>query len=167
MITAIIETRDDEVALAHALAALVPAATEGLLSDVVVIDHDSSDGTLIVAEAAGCAIVRARAVSGDPRRFAAERARGHWLLFLAPTTILRPGWQAETAAVMAVASATARERTTIAALGVNGAPAGWFAQLRIWKRGPNANRAILVSRQLFLERAGEALAAPGYLLRSS
>lgn len=167
MITAIIETRDDEVALAHALAALVPAATEGILSDVVVIDHDSGDGTLVVAEAAGCTIVRARAVSGDPRRLAAERARGNWLLFVAPTTILRPGWQAETAAVMAVAAASGRERTTIAALGTNGAPAGWLSRFRIWKRGPNANRAILVSRQLFLERAGEKLAAPGYLLRPS
>lgn len=96
MITAIIETRNDEVALAHALAALVPAATEGVLREVVVIDHDSDDGTLVVADAAGCTIVRARAVGGDPRRFAAERARGDWLLFLSPGTALEPGWAGQT-----------------------------------------------------------------------
>ena len=39
MITAIIETRDDEVPLPHALAALVPAATEGVVREVIIIDH--------------------------------------------------------------------------------------------------------------------------------
>lgn len=116
MITAIIETRNDEVALAHALAALVPAATEGALREVVVIDHDSEDGTLIVADAAGCTIVRARAVSGDPRRFAAERARGDWLLFLSPATALEPNWAGQTlkfidqAMVAGEAGATAHYR---------------------------------------------------------
>ena len=82
MITAIIETRNDEVALAHALAALVPAATEGVIRDVIVIDHGSDDGTLVVADAAGCTIVDAGA-EDDAQRAAVEQARGDWLLFTA------------------------------------------------------------------------------------
>ncbi len=75
MITAIIETRDDEVPLAHALAALVPAATEGVLREVIVIDHGSRDGTLTVADIAGCTVIEAarRAAIRTARR--RDRAR--------------------------------------------------------------------------------------------
>ena len=153
MITAIIETHDDEVALAHALAALVPAATEGVLREVVVIDHDSGDGTLVVADAAGCTIVRARAVSGDPRRFAAERARGDWLLFLSPATAMEPNWigQALTfidrAMVAGDASATARFR--------GGKLVGrWRARASdLWRwliSGRDRERGLLVSKTRWL-----------------
>ena len=93
MITAIIETRNDEVGLAHALAALVPAATEGVIRDVIVIDHGSEDGTLTVADAAGCTIVDAGRVD-DARRAAVEQARGDWLFFTSSQT-LPPEWQAD------------------------------------------------------------------------
>ena len=91
MITAIIETLNEEVSLAHALAALVPAATEGLIRDVIVIDRGSHDGTRQVADAAGCTIVDA-GEEADARRAAVERARGDWLLFTPAAHVLRAGW---------------------------------------------------------------------------
>ena len=94
MITAIIETENEEVSLAHALAALVPAATEGLIRDVIVIDHGSEDGTREVADAAGCTIIDAGGET-DARRAAVERARGDWLLFTPASHVLRPEWQAD------------------------------------------------------------------------
>ena len=94
MITAIIETENEEVSLAHALAALVPAATEGLLRDVIVVDRGSHDGTRLVADAAGCTIIDA-AEESDARRAAVDRARGDWLLFTPASHIFRPEWQAE------------------------------------------------------------------------
>ena len=94
MITAIFETENDEVSLAHALAALVPAATEGLIRDVIIIDHGSEDGTREVADAAGCTIIDA-AGETDARRMAAERARGDWLLFTPASHVFRPEWQAD------------------------------------------------------------------------
>jgi glycosyltransferase involved in cell wall biosynthesis len=111
MITAIIETRDDEVGLAHALAALVPAATEGIVREVIVVDHGSTDGTLVVADAAGCTIVEAR-VADEARRRAAEGARGDWLLFLSPKAALEPGWQSAAMAFIdrALVSGTANSR---------------------------------------------------------
>ncbi len=93
MITAVIETRNDEVALARALAALVPAATEGVIRDVIVIDQGSEDGTLTVADAAGCTIVAARGVD-DAQRAAVEQARGDWLFFTSPQP-LPPEWQTD------------------------------------------------------------------------
>ncbi len=94
MITAIFETRNEEVSLAHALAALVPAATEGVIRDVVVIDHGSDDGTRTVADAAGCTIIDAAGHS-DARLAAVEQARGDWLLFTPAAHIFQPEWQAE------------------------------------------------------------------------
>ncbi len=61
MITAIIETSDDEVRLAYALAALVPAAMAGVVREVVVDRPRLGDGTLAVADAAGCTIIEVRA----------------------------------------------------------------------------------------------------------
>jgi glycosyltransferase involved in cell wall biosynthesis len=97
MLTAIIETHDDEMRLAQALAALVPAATDGFVRDVIVIDRGSSDGTLAVADAAGCLILGA-GQGEDVRRIAAEAARGDWLLLLKVGVALPATWQAEAAA---------------------------------------------------------------------
>lgn len=95
MITAIIETRDDEARLARTLAALVPAAAEGALRDVIVMDGGSTDSTLAVADAAGCLILKEAGRSPDARRRAGEAAKAEWLLLLDPGTVLPATWQAE------------------------------------------------------------------------
>jgi glycosyltransferase involved in cell wall biosynthesis len=94
MITAIIETLNEDVSLARALAALVPAATEGVIRDVIVIDRGSNDATREVADAAGCTVVEASGAV-DARRIAVEQARGDWLLFTPASHIFEPEWQAE------------------------------------------------------------------------
>ncbi len=93
MITAIIATRDDEENLAHALAALAPAAMEGIVRDAIVVDAGSRDGTLAVADEAGCALVEGSGAEALMR--AADMARGDWLLFLSPASLLESGWQGE------------------------------------------------------------------------
>ena len=129
MITAIIETQNDEVRLAHSLAALVPAATEGVIREVIVVDHGSRDGTLIVADAAGCQIVR----GGDEAlRRAVEDARGEWLLFLAPSAVLAPGWQSEALVFIDRALMTGRARASVAAVRRGRLDRRWFARLRLW-----------------------------------
>ncbi len=113
MITVIIETRNEEDRLARALAALVPAATEGFVRDVVVVDHGSSDGTLIVADAAGCTIVMVRS---DDRGYLLEAvgaARGEWLLFLSASVPVRDGWQADAFAFMDRVTTSGRPRSAI------------------------------------------------------
>ena len=117
MISVIIDTANDEVGLAQLLAALVPSATEGVVNDVIIVDHGSTDGTEIVADAAGCTIVRARAGSESEATAAAvSAARGEWLLFLPPRPdALAAGWQREALAfidrVMVAGTAHVRSAT--------------------------------------------------------
>jgi glycosyltransferase involved in cell wall biosynthesis len=157
MITAVIETLNDEVALAHALAALVPAATEGVLREVVVIDRGSTDGTLVVADAAGCAIVDAAKASGDPLRLVAERARGNWLLLLPPAVVLKPGWQTEAMAFVDRALIGGRGMTAIGRFHRGRLVPGWWAWLgERWRRLVGAPQGgVLVSKDGWL-----ALTAP-------
>ena len=76
MLTIITETRDNEAELAQTLSALVAGAVEGLVSDVIVLDHASQDGSSRVADAAGARFLqqlghdRHRALG--PRRLAAS-----------------------------------------------------------------------------------------------
>jgi glycosyltransferase involved in cell wall biosynthesis len=93
MITVILATRDDEEDLAHALAALAPAAMDGIVRDAIVVDDGSRDGTIEVADEAGCRIVHGG--GAEALMQAAESARGDWLLFLPPATVMEPGWQGE------------------------------------------------------------------------
>ncbi len=129
MITAIIETRDDEVGLAHTLAALVPAATEGVVREVVVIDYGSADGTLKVADVAGCTIIEAASFDGDARQHAAEAARGDWLLLLSPTAVLSSGWQGAAMAFIDRALIAGRARSSLAVIRHGAVVAGWRARL--------------------------------------
>jgi hypothetical protein len=168
MITALIETRNDEVALAHALAALVPAATEGVLREVIVIDHGSTDGTLVVADAAGCTIVAAGA-AGDPRRTAIERARGTWVLLLPPTAVLKPDWQGEAMAFVDRALVAGRGMTAVGRFNAGRLVPGWRARLAEgWRRlvGAPPQGGVLMSKDGWLaltssSPASSALSASG------
>jgi glycosyltransferase involved in cell wall biosynthesis len=125
MITAIIETRNDEVPLAQALAALVPAATAGVLRDVIVIDHGSHDGTLLVADVAGCTVIEANADEVDSRRQAVEMARGDWLLLLSPAEPLPAGWQAGALAFIDRALVAGKARSRIGTIRRGRIASGW------------------------------------------
>jgi len=79
MLTVIMETRDNEAELAQTLSALVAGAVEGLVSDVIILDQGSKDGSMEVADAAGCRFC-ANWNLGEILR----SARGEWLMLLEP-----------------------------------------------------------------------------------
>lgn len=87
MLTVMMECRDQEPELALTLSVLVAGAVEGLVSDVVVLDHGSSDGSSRVADAAGC-----RFYTQWDLRDVLRAARGDWLLLVEPGARPLGGW---------------------------------------------------------------------------
>ncbi|MGE0563645.1 MAG: glycosyltransferase [Pseudolabrys sp.] len=92
MLSAIISTHESERLLVPTLAALVPGATSGVLTDVIVADGNSSDETEKVADIAGCKFVSSDAPAGTRLREAARQAKSPWLMFLRAGTVPDPGW---------------------------------------------------------------------------
>jgi glycosyltransferase involved in cell wall biosynthesis len=95
MLSVIIATLDCERALVPTLAALVPGATAGLVSEVLLADAGSSDETAAVADVAGCNFMVVKGPVGERLAAAAAAARAPWLLFLRPGTILDAPWIGE------------------------------------------------------------------------
>jgi glycosyltransferase involved in cell wall biosynthesis len=94
MISVVIEALNAEFLLVQTLAALVPAAAEGFVREVIVADAGSTDGTRVVADAAGCVVV-------DGGRMAALAiARSDWVLLVVPGVRLDPDWSREAAAFL-------------------------------------------------------------------
>jgi len=97
MISVIIATLDCERPLARTLAALVPGAVDGLVSEAIVIDGGSRDGTAMVADAAGCTFMTEAGPVGRCLKIAAAKARMPYLLFVQPGIVLDDGWVGEAA----------------------------------------------------------------------
>jgi len=100
MISVIVPTLNAEAGLARTLAALVPAAVDGLVKEVIVIDGGSGDGTAAIADQAGAQFVVRSGGRGYQLLAGAHRARFPWLLFLHADTVLEPGWERDAAAFM-------------------------------------------------------------------
>lgn len=96
MLSIIIPTKDCERPLVHTLAMLVRASVSGLVGDVVIADAGSRDDTGEIAEIAGCTLLTSTDPLGERLRAAVAAARGTWLLFLQPGSVLDREW-AETA----------------------------------------------------------------------
>jgi len=101
VLSVIIATRESERALVRTLAVLVAGAAAGAIREVIVADAGSRDATAEVADMAGCRVMISRAPLGARLREAAATARGSWLLFLQPGTLLDPTWIEETMAFIA------------------------------------------------------------------
>lgn len=95
MISVVIPTLNAERTLPHTLSALVPAAIQGVVREVIIVDGGSSDATQMVADAAGAEWLTAERGRGTQLAAGADAARGDWLLFLHADTVLEPGWEQE------------------------------------------------------------------------
>jgi glycosyltransferase involved in cell wall biosynthesis len=96
MLSVVIATENAERNLVPTLAALVPGATAGIVREVIVADAGSSDGTAVIADAAGCRIEVTPGPLGARLRQAAAGARAEWLLFLRPGAVPDLTWTEET-----------------------------------------------------------------------
>lgn len=157
MISVVIATHESERLLVPTLAALVPGAMTGLVSEVVVIDAGSSDDTEQVADIAGCRFIRSEAALGARLKQAALSTRTPWLMFLRPGCVPEPGWMAAAERFMEMASQMA-EGATRAAVFRPPAPADLMrpglsevmALLRVMLGGgPRPEQGLLIARRFY------------------
>lgn len=114
MISVVIPTLNAEEGLPACLTALVSAAVDGMVREVIVVDGGSSDRTLKIVEQAGAELVRSAPGRGEQLVAGAAIARQPWLLFLHADTVLEPGWEREVATVMERVDTGRREPTAAA-----------------------------------------------------
>ncbi|MCB1446441.1 MAG: glycosyl transferase [Rhizobiaceae bacterium] len=103
MLTVLLECRDNEPELAHTLAVLVSGAVDGLVSDVIVLDNGSRDGSARVADAAGCRFIDTWDLAEVLRV-----ARGEWIMLLEPGARPQSGWVEEVQEHAGLSKAPAR-----------------------------------------------------------
>lgn len=100
MISVIIAAHNSEHTLGATLSALVPAAIDGIVRQVIVVDGGSTDGTATIADLAGADVVSGTPGRGGQLAQGAGRARFPWLLFLNADTVLEEGWERSATAFM-------------------------------------------------------------------
>jgi rSAM/selenodomain-associated transferase 2 len=100
MISVIIPTLNAEAGLGGALTALVPAAVDGLVREVIVVDGGSDDRTAAIVDQAGAQLITRSGGRGYQLEAGARRARFPWLLFLHADTVLESGWERDAVAFM-------------------------------------------------------------------
>jgi glycosyltransferase involved in cell wall biosynthesis len=88
MVSVVIPALNAEATLPATLTALVPAALEGLVREVIVVDGGSVDRTREIADHAGAEVLTAPPNRGALLRAGANAARHPWLLFLNADTVL-------------------------------------------------------------------------------
>ncbi len=162
MISVIIPTLNAQAGLGPTLAALVTAAIDGTVRQVIVVDGGSSDRTLAIAEDAGADVVlcdeRGR---GQQLAAGAAKARQSWLLFLHADTVLEHGWDHEALAFMGSvdrgeqpqAAAAFRYRLEASGIMPRVIEAGVALRCSLL-RLPYGDQGLLISRQFYDQIGG-------------
>lgn len=95
MLSIIIPTHESERVVVRTLSCLIPGVVAGVVREVILADSGSADGTQQVADIAGCRYLALPGSLGMRLRAAAAEAKGPWLLFLRPGSVLDSAWTAE------------------------------------------------------------------------
>jgi rSAM/selenodomain-associated transferase 2 len=161
MISVVIPSLNEEADLARTLAALVPAAIDGLVREVVVADGGSTDATAEIADAAGVHFIRTERGRGQQLAEGARHAKGAWLLFLHADTVLQEDWVKEAVALMRGVDSGARSDAAGVfrfALDDTGLRASFLSAM-VRLRGiifglPYGDQGLLISRRLYEQVGG-------------
>jgi glycosyltransferase involved in cell wall biosynthesis len=158
MLSVVIPTLNAEEGLIRTLASLVPAAAEGVIREVVVVDGGSRDGTEKVAEAAGCLLLHVDGTWGEKvsAGIAAAR-RSPWLLVMPPNVLLEGEWFREVSAFVERAERTATAERRAATFRIAFDAFGWRARVAERTVGvassvfglPLPHQGLILSRRLW------------------
>jgi glycosyltransferase involved in cell wall biosynthesis len=159
MLSVIIPTRDSERALVRTLAALVPGAAAGLVSEVLIADSGSQDQTVAAADHAGCTVLSETGPLGRRLKGAAEAARAPWLLFLRPGAILEPSWTAEVRLVVELGQGQTAAAFRHARAERGGLPEIFALAAATFGGRPKPEQGLLISKDLYRLTSGHSASA--------
>lgn len=161
MISVIVPTLNAEQDLAACLTALVPAAMDGFVKEVIISDGGSTDQTLAIADDAGARIIHCGRGRGQQLREGASDPKGDWLLFIHADTVLEEGWEHEVFRHIRLIETgdqpdrAAAFRFSLDDDGLLAAYLGAAVALRCWAlRLPYGDQGLLISRKLYDEIGG-------------
>jgi glycosyltransferase involved in cell wall biosynthesis len=159
MLSVIIPTHDSERALVRTLAALVPGATAGLVSEVLITDAGSRDQTVAAADHAGCTILHEPGPLGRRLKAAAETARAPWFLFLRPGDVLEPSWTAEVRLFLEQGSSQTLAAVFRRAAPERGGLREIVALVAALGGRPQPQQGLLIAKHLYQQTGGHSAAA--------
>jgi len=159
MISVVIPTLNAAAGLPRCFDSLLEAAMRGLVREVIVADGGSTDDTLMLAEAAGAHVVSASSCRGHLMQKGAESARGDWILFLRPDTVLEAGWEDEAFAFVERSSLdrprAAAFRFALDDFEPRSRRLESMMALRCWLGGPpSGDQGLLIPRRLYNKLGG-------------
>jgi len=159
MLSVIIPTHESERLVVRTLACLVSGATAGLVREVILADAGSRDETEKVADVAGCRFFAMQGSLGARLQAAAKQARGPWLLFLKPGTVLDPDWVADVERFLMSAGDDGAAKAASFRSGADGAqslPAQFMQLLRQAIGGPRPRDGLLLAKTTYEKLGGHA-----------
>ena len=150
MLSVIIPTDEAEQPVVATLAALVPGATAGLVSEVLLVDRTGSEAIERIADVAGCGYLPVDGSRAAALAAGAHKARSPWLMFLHPGAILDQGWIDETSQFMQGVAISGNAKAAIFRYARSPyAPIGFREGVKSLARilvGPSAEQGLLITR---------------------
>jgi hypothetical protein len=157
MLSVIIPTDGIEQPAVATLAALVPGAAAGVISEVLLVDRADSGVIERVADIAGCRFLRFHGSHAAALAAGARQARSPWLMFLHAGAVLDTGWTEETVQFIQRVSASGQRRAGIFRFARSPyAETGLRDRFRFVARmiaGPSVDQGLLIARDHY-ERLG-------------
>jgi hypothetical protein len=158
MLSVIIPTEGVEQPAVATLAALVPGATAGVVSEVLLVDRADNDVIERVADVAGCRFLQFEGSRAAALAAGARAARAPWLMFLRAGAVLDAGWIDETTQFIQRVSASDRPRAGVFRYARSPyAERGLRDSLKFMARmiaGPLADQGLLIAREHYNRLGG-------------
>ncbi len=152
----VVPTLNAEKHLPTCIASLFPGLESALIRELIIVDGNSTDRTVEIADAAGGIIVKCTPNRSKQLKAGGNKATGHWLLFLHADTALSQNWEEE---VLSHIKECPERAATFSLSYQSEAWQSKFlafcANLRTRLFGlPYGDQGLLISRQLFDEIGG-------------